>query len=1028
MAFVGLLNCFHNALYAALNEKKQDQHHQQQQQQQQQTQKSGEKNIRGDGEEDAGYVLQLTFSDLGMTHVVASLCAVDDEVMTYSATRLGVVLLDGGNQRAQRALLNYFETHQEGFFHNIRDVLQKALRWVWRLNVEQQLVILERGGVIVNVSNLQHFMSMLLANVPIQSTDGGGSSSSSSINTNDRRRLSGWDRVQGCLRVRLIFTLFRMLQLFCEGHNLSMQNYIRSQHDNMHSVNLVHEVMVFLAEISTIIRPATVEVVRGGFELLTELCQGPCHANQEVLLSYDVCATICHVLDLLGSPEVAGTARTAATRNRSNNNTDPDASDLVAQCDRCLTKTDVGCLRTSLTTCLLSLTEGCRSPDTIRRILAQIPVEIIERELATVGPKMYDRILDDEEFEDDPGVEAFFKWLVFLHTVRPFAEGLYQQHVDEMLRRTAKISSRLLGHIEVRRADGQLEKVLFRIPLSCCGLTQSTKDGVLWSVNRTSRATKLGDFLHQSDNLIFEVERAHAFQRWVARWTRFRLGGSDSDDKMGEEEEEKEGRLDAVKRGWNRFIAPVLFSSQLSFYEYASIAVAVIVNTSLISVEGARWNDGMVLFWKDMLTFLCFLQFVLSCIVLGVDAVIFFPVCLYTEYRRKQHLTSGRAKLNATMQEVFDGMTVKEIVKLFFTRFTIQFRLFLVIMAALSVLVSHYFAAAHLLLVIYKTPTLRTFISAITQNGRQLLLTAFLGVVVLYLFAIVGYLVFSRGFGNEEGTNEENCGTLLRCFTFILWQGLRQGGGVGDVMEEESWTSTTFLPRVSYDLIFFALVNVVFLNIMFGLIIDTFGELRDDKREKETDMRSTCFICGLDAERFEKARIGGFRAHVNQEHNMWMYLYFMSYLRRKDPNDFTGQESYVHERIQQNDLGFFPEEECLLLQEDEDRLDAAEDEQQDVAGVDERGTARRGPAAAAATAAGGGADAQAVALTLKELAGAKEALSVFVRDIGADAQKVKTMLRQLEITSRSIQGTSVNGAGTQGTRSVTGTHVSKEGS
>ncbi|PWV16830.1 putative inositol 1,4,5-trisphosphate receptor [Trypanosoma cruzi] len=1033
MALVGLLNLFYNALYASFYVKESPPL--------QAAEGAGKNSTE---REDTWNLLQLTFTDLGMSNVVASLSVKDDDVITYSSIRLSVMLLEGGNTRAQYALLKDFGAHQVRFFHNIRELLQKSLQWVRQINLQQQLVILECGGTPVG-SNSTLFTSALFAAVLKSSSY----RKKSERNGGKEKHILGWDRVEGCMRLRLLHALFRMLQLFCEGHNLGMQNYIRFQHDNMHSVNIVHEVLLLLAELSGMTHGATVDVIRGGFELLTELCQGPCHENQTALLSYDVCVTMCGLLDVLSKLEIIGT-RTAPENNSRNMNTEMGITNttntngtrltesfmngVVSQRGLKLTRKAVDCLRVSLTTFLLSLIEGCRSPETFRRVLAQIPIEIIEHQLSIATPEMCDRILEDETLEDDPTVAALFNWLIFLHIVRPFADGLYLQHIDELLRRTTRLRERL-GRIEIRRDDGLLEKVFFCIPSICRGLSQNIKDDVLWSVNRTSRATKLGDFLHQSDNLIFEVERAHDFQRWVARWTRFTLTITDTavekENEMDTEGvmEEKKVRFYSLKKCWNRFMAPFIFSSQLSYYEYASILFAVLINIGLISVEGAKWDWATVQVSKLAITCLCVLQFVLSCVTLCMDAVVFFPACLYKEYRRKEHMRLGIAKLNATMREVFDGLTKGEVVYHFLTRFTIQFRLFLVVTAALSLLVSRYFAAAHLLFVIYKVPTLCTFINAITQNGKQLLLTAFLGVVVLYLFAIVGYLLFPRQFDSSDGPENGNCVNLFRCFLFILWQGLRQGGGVGDIMQEESWSSSTLFPRVSYDLVFFALVNVVFLNIMFGLIIDTFGELRDAKREKELDMKSTCFVCGLEADEFERAHVGGFRAHVVHEHNMWMYFYFMHYLRRKDPNDFTGQESYVDERIRRGDLGFFPEEDSLSLGNGGREEDAAAGAQKDVSGMDEEGCATRPGREKAPAAGSGAANGQEVALTLKELAGVKEALSAFVRDVSADAQKVKSLLQQLEIMSRGAHVMSLGGGTANDPGSTSGTRLSRgEGS
>ena len=36
-----------------------------------------------------------------------------------------------------------------------------------------------------------------------------------------------------------------------------------------------------------------------------------------------------------------------------------------------------------------------------------------------------------------------------------------------------------------------------------------------------------------------------------------------------------------------------------------------------------------------------------------------------------------------------------------------------------------------------------------------------------------------------------------------------------------------------------------------------------------------------------------FDEHINSEHNMWHYLYFIVLLKVKDTTEFTGPESYV---------------------------------------------------------------------------------------------------------------------------------------
>lgn len=52
------------------------------------------------------------------------------------------------------------------------------------------------------------------------------------------------------------------------------------------------------------------------------------------------------------------------------------------------------------------------------------------------------------------------------------------------------------------------------------------------------------------------------------------------------------------------------------------------------------------------------------------------------------------------------------------------------------------------------------------------------------------------------------------------------------------------MARVVYDLLFFFIVIIIVLNLIFGVIIDTFADLRSEKQQKDEILKNTCFICG----------------------------------------------------------------------------------------------------------------------------------------------------------------------------------------
>lgn len=259
----------------------------------------------------------------------------------------------------------------------------------------------------------------------------------------------------------------------------------------------------------------------------------------------------------------------------------------------------------------------------------------------------------------------------------------------------------------------------------------------------------------------------------------------------------------------------------------------------------------------------------------------------------------------------------------------------------------------------YREETLLNVIKSVTRNGRSIILTAVLALILVYLFSIIGFLFLKDDFtmevdrlknrtpatGSHEvptmtltsmtGTCEKDscpptipasnaaeeeyedgiertCDTLLLCIVTVLNQGLRNGGGVGDVLRRPSKDEPLFAARVVYDLLFYFIVIIIVLNLIFGVIIDTFADLRSEKQKKEEILKTTCFICGLERDKFDNKTVS-FEEHIKSEHNMWHYLYFLVLVKVKDPTEYTGPESYVAQMIVEKNLDWFPRMRAMSL-------------------------------------------------------------------------------------------------------------------
>lgn len=81
--------------------------------------------------------------------------------------------------------------------------------------------------------------------------------------------------------------------------------------------------------------------------------------------------------------------------------------------------------------------------------------------------------------------------------------------------------------------------------------------------------------------------------------------------------------------------------------------------------------------------------------------------------------------------------------------------------------------------------------------------------------------------------------------------------------------------------------------------------MRIDDKSKNEDMINVCFICGFDREFYSK-QSKGFKGHIREDHNMWNYLFYISYIRHKDSTELTGIESYVKECFDKKNIDWFP--------------------------------------------------------------------------------------------------------------------------
>eukprot|EP01017_Pseudomicrothorax_dubius_P028271 TRINITY_DN3350_c0_g4_i2.p1 TRINITY_DN3350_c0_g4~~TRINITY_DN3350_c0_g4_i2.p1 ORF type:complete len:309 (+),score=78.70 TRINITY_DN3350_c0_g4_i2:147-1073(+) len=225
--------------------------------------------------------------------------------------------------------------------------------------------------------------------------------------------------------------------------------------------------------------------------------------------------------------------------------------------------------------------------------------------------------------------------------------------------------------------------------------------------------------------------------------------------------------------------------------------------------------------------------------------------------------------------------------------------------------VSPVFYAIGLLVVINVSEQMQYVLKAVTSYLKQLIITLLLALLIFFIYANLLFYYFSDSFEKMEirgGGSEEVCRSISQCFFTLVNYALRAGGGVGELMNYESYAienRSTFYQVTAVQISFFLLINVIFLNMIYGIIIDAFGEMREEKEKKEHSAKNICLLCSLERWEFKK-RGKSFDKHIKYDHNIWNYVYYIYDLSKKSRRDLNGQQTLIFSRIEANDISWLP--------------------------------------------------------------------------------------------------------------------------
>ena len=96
--------------------------------------------------------------------------------------------------------------------------------------------------------------------------------------------------------------------------------------------------------------------------------------------------------------------------------------------------------------------------------------------------------------------------------------------------------------------------------------------------------------------------------------------------------------------------------------------------------------------------------------------------------------------------------------------------------------------------------------------------------------------------------------------------------------------------------------------------------MRNNEKKINRDKEEVCFIFGIDKETFQKKR-EKLESHLENVHNLWIYVEYMIGLKLVDIQDTNAINSYVIESLEQKELAWFPYDETAMAGEENQEED-----------------------------------------------------------------------------------------------------------
>eukprot|EP01080_Neovahlkampfia_damariscottae_P010070 gene10070-2491_t len=787
---------------------------------------------------------QNRLCDFGVCQLILQLVCSEVNEITEETLELGKLILENGNDKAQKIIYDTFlSSKEEKFFFALRIRIRKAVK-----------EIKERKEFLKKLKNQKDAL----------------------IFSGDN------DEVIEFKEEGFIESILRFLQLFCEGHNLDLQNYIRQQPDNFKSINLVQECLEYTLSMKKYINSSTVDIAYQAFQSLTEFIQGPCIENQ---LLFNNTQLYYFANDILSNEY----------------NSDKQKLTILERIN----------LKKELMILLNSIIGESYQPEVYELMTNSLDIQVIISNLKKITAKestlpenlnfyvtkdteisaLKARILEEEE---ELGYQYYYL-LNFIASNKDFGSKTASELNDTAFSSLKKNT----GKIEVIR-DNKIETVFFQIPELCSNLSKKSRDKFVdEDVNRSTAQTKVTDLL--TNSRLFEREMKH-----TAKQKKNFLFSSVINPFYTSNCSQYFGLFLAFTINLIIFLSMtrVFDTEQNMFYGQYTLPIPGVTNVIGLP-KRADFSD---IYTEHLFIVLGWFHLSWTLLVFALYLIFYSSL----EVKLKFPKDSDYDKLEWPFYQFAT----------YYLWYLIQDRLIwlyiaIIVGQILSLTISPLFYSLLMFEMIYRFKPLQYILQSVWIHKDVLLLTGLLLLATIWFFSSIIFNFFNQQFFlTVNGQTEFICDTMFRCYLMIINYGLR-----GEGFWEDLFEPVTDVWRLIFDLVFWICVVLILMNIVFSTILESFAEIREEGQKLNDQITNTCFICDIERNRFEIRANEGIRfdVHIKNEHYMWNYVYFFIHVWGKEQNEYTGIEQYISDQLKNNEISFFPVLRSSVLEDSEKR-------------------------------------------------------------------------------------------------------------